>query len=449
MGVSPRPVSTGLGPSVATTGRRWGSSFLGVALALGLLNGCSKGPALSKTEGDDAPDLGPVRPDGPRLGAIADRAPIFARPSKSSPEIGYLHAGGTVARSEKAHESSDCIDGWYAVHPRGYVCTEKVASTNLQHPTLVAMSLAPRLDEPLPYVYARTTKVTSLFNRAEQKGVELGGRLGKSTVMAIVGSWTAPDESNEPQLLGLRMNGQFVRAEDLEASEGSPFVGTPLSEELKLPLAFVVRRGVRLWSLGESGVEKKRELEYHERLSLTGRYRTVEGEEFWATESGDWVRHKDVTILRLRHELPEFVKDELRWIDVSIITGSAVLYEGKKPVFATLVSVGRDRLGDPKTSASTATGTFKIVSKHVTRRSLASPDEALHDAPWALELENGQWLLGSPRHDRFGIEHTDGDIEVSPGDGAHLWKWVTPEMPEGWHGVKLDGDDATLVHVRK
>jgi len=422
---------------------------LGLACAL-LLPGCDKGPALSsETEVGHKPELGGVNPDGPRLGALLDRTPVFASASKKSAELGYLHAGAQVARSPKSFESSDCIDGWYSIWPRGYVCTEKVATTNLDHPTLQAMALAPQLEAELPYVYARTTKVTSLFNRANDKGVELGGRLGKSTVMAIVGSWTAPDESNEPFLLGLRMNGQFVRAEDLESASGSEFAGVELNEHSEMPLAYVVRRGVRLWSLDQNPPEKKGEVGYHELLELSGRFRTVDDEKFFATKSGAWIRHKDATVVLPRHEFPEFASEDQKWLDVSVITGAVVAYEGKRPVFVSLVSVGRDRLGDPKTSASTALGTFKIVSKHVTRRSPSTPDEALLDAPWALELESGQWLLASPRHDRFGVEHTDGDIEVSPRDGARLWKWATPEMPPGWHGAALDAARPTLVHVRK
>src|SRR5690606_30672791 len=116
---------------------------------------------------------------------------------------------------------------------------------------------------------------------------------------------------------------------------------------------------------------------YHEKLRLTGRFRTIEGLRFWATENGLWVRHKDVTVVRRRHELPEFASDGQKWLDVSIVTGTLVAYEGTKPVFATLVSVGRDRLGDPETTASTARGTFRVLQKHITRRVSESADEAL------------------------------------------------------------------------
>jgi hypothetical protein len=330
------------------------------------------------------------------------------------------------------------------------MCTESSASIDLEHPTLKTMALAANLGASLPYTYARTTKVTALFDRKEEKGVALGGRLAKSTVMAIVGSWTAPDESLEPQRLGLKMDGRFVRAEDLRAAEGSSFVGLKVEGEESFPVAFVVRQGVRAWQMDGATAVKGRMLEYHERLPLTGRYRTVGEHRFWATDKEDvWIRHQDATVIRKREEFPEFATGDQKWIDVSVITGSAVAYEGTRAVYATLVSVGRDRTGDPKTTASTERGTFRVVQKQITQRRADSADTALHDAPWALKLESGNWIYANPSHDRFGIEHTDGDIELSPTDGRYLWQWAAPELPKGWHGVVVDpAAPTTIVHVR-
>ncbi len=430
----------------------WG--IIGVAL---FVLGCEdKGPALSKpeavhedTDEFETPDLGPINKEGPRIGAVVDRAPIFAAAHKKAPVIGYLHAGDTVARSEKSEENDQCTEGWYAILPRGYVCTEKATTTDMQHPTLRSMALGANLEGALPYMYARTTKVTARFEKKSQEGVELTGRLAKNTVMAIVGSWTAPDESKEPQRLGLKMDGGFVRADDLEAALGTDFQGLEIEKEDDLPVAYVVRRGVRKWKMDGAAAIKEEEIPYHTRLTLTGRFRTVQGLRFWATSNDEWVRHKDVTVIRRRHEFPEFATGEQKWIDISIVTGTAVAYEGQKPVYATLVSVGRDRRGDPKTTASTEQGTFRVVRKQITQRAADSPDAPLHDAPWALQLDSGDWIHASPAHDRFGIEHTDGNIEVSPKDGRYLFNWSTPSVPEGWHGVVVDpAEETTIVQIR-
>lgn len=458
-------------PKVARGARLLGACGCVVSLLLGCRD---KGPALShgSPAGDTAaferPDLGPVDDPARRLGALVDLTPIFVAAHKKSALLGHLHAGETIARSERSHENDQCPGGWYGVAPHGYVCAEQSATTNLEHPTLRAMGLVADPSRPLPYTYARTSQVTALYTRGAQNMVEPKGQLPKSTVMAIVGSWTAPDESREPQRLGLLTDGRFVRADDLSALSSSEFTGIRLSEEQGLPVGYVVRRGVSAWRIKADRAEKLDVLDYHERLPLTGRFRTVQGERFWAVRSqaavrppaaadsqagetdGAWVRHKDATVIRRRHEFPAFAVDGQKWIDVSVITGIAVAYEGKDPVFATLVSVGRDRTGDPKLSASTARGTFRVVSKYVTRRPPESADAPMRDAPWALELESGQWLHAAPHHDRFGIEHTDGNIEVSPQDGQFLFQWSAPAVPPGWHGIIVDPAEATtIVEIRK
>lgn len=432
-------------------------ALVGVAAAALALTACGKeGPALSKSASQDeeatfeTPALGPIGPQSPTVGALLNQVPIYEKAHAKAKIIGTLRAGDRLPRSEKSHSNDQCATGWYAIAPRGYVCSEKHVSIDPDHPTLQAMSLRPQLDRPLPYTYARTTQVTGLFHKRGQDSVQVEGRLARNTVMAIVGSWTAPDESREPQRLGLRMDGTFVRADDLEAAAGSDFRGFPIGEEIELPVAFVVRRGVSAWKLDKSDVQKRDVLGYHERIPLTGRYRTIQDRRFWEAKDGRWIRHKDVTLARQRYEFPEFVKEGTKWLDVSVVTGAAVAYEGKKPVYATLVSVGRDRLGEPEISASTPRGAFRVISKHITRRLQPTPDTPLHDAPWAFELENGSWLQATPRHDRFGIEHTDGEIEIAPADGQFLFAWAPPALPPGWHGVAASDKDATLiVNVRK
>src|SRR5690606_23820138 len=113
-----------------------------------------------------------------------------------------------------------------------------------------------------PYTYARTTSVTPLYERTPENAVAQVGRLGKGAAMAIVGSWTAPDESHEPQRLGLLMTGQFVRANDLREATPSEFRGVSLSGERSLPVGFVVKRGVRIWSLDGEQAKPGDELPY-------------------------------------------------------------------------------------------------------------------------------------------------------------------------------------------
>jgi hypothetical protein len=442
---------------------------LSIALAAAAAFGCATKDdvALSKTELPEIPKL-PVPPEhGPKLASIADLTPVLERPSASAKRLGYLHAGGRVARAAQPYSRESCQDGWYPVRPAGFVCATGSATVDLNHPTLAAMAIQPLLDQPLPYTYARTTTETPLFERdsGHEGAVREIGKLKRRAGMAVVGSWSAALPGGETERLALLTSGKFVKASDLEAAKPSSFEGVILDAKRELPLAFVVKRSVRLWKLDGDEARQDRELEVHEQLALTGKFRTVHGEKFWATEKDRWVRHKDTTVVLARSTFPDFAKDGQKWLDVSVVMGTLVAYEGKKPFLVTLVSVARNPLpaapSSPEEGVTTAgpgtpvgLGTFEVSAKYVTLVGADpfAPRESyqLYDVPWAFELSSGRLAYGAYWHERFGVEHGPGAIELAPADAVRLFHWITPSVPDGWHATSMPGGEAkTLVVVRK
>jgi hypothetical protein len=443
--------------------RPWRIAFgIVVVCAAGtLVEGCKQepGPRLEKAD-DDAdfpiPEVPVPAADGPRLGALADVTAILDRPSPRGTRIGYLHAGATVARALEPAGKRGCDAGWYPVRPKGFVCAAASATTDLRHPTLVAMALRPNLEAPLPYTYARATRDTTIYepDPARADAVRAVGELREKSGLAAVGSWKAVSPDGKELSLAMTTDGRFVPTAALTANTASAFAGKVLGDDAKLPLAFVVKRGVFLWKLRETGAEKDAPLDYHARVDLTGRQRMLESVELWETTDHRWVRLRDVTVVRERHELPGFVTEHGRWLDVSVVTGTLVAYEGRKPLFATLVSVGRDRLGAPESDAATHRGEFTVTAKEVTamgRDDAAFGDHTERDVPWVLELSSGQLVLGAYWHDRFGIEHGPGNIELSPADAAWVFRFAGPDVPEGWHGVQSGPftKEPVVVNVRK
>jgi hypothetical protein len=53
--------------------------------------------------------------------------------------------------------------------------------------------------------------------------------------------------------LAMMTDGHFVPAVDLEAAQPSRFEGVALGDKASLPIAFVVKRGVRAWSVNGKG----------------------------------------------------------------------------------------------------------------------------------------------------------------------------------------------------
>lgn len=427
--------------------------------ACGLNDGNS---SLSKTEEEDAalvpvPQAPPEQ--GPKLGAIANAVPILERPTSRSKAIGYLHAGAFVPRSKAPiRKTPDCDAGYHAIFPRGVVCLNQGATLDLAHPTLAAMAIQPALDKSLPYTYGRTRVATALLERdpAQEDAVRQVRNLPKGTGLAVVGSWSARVGAGAPERLGLLTNGRFVRAQDLEAAEGSSFAGFELDEKTTLPVAFAVKRGVRYYKPDGEAFRKDEEIEHHVKLNLTGRYRTYYDQRYWATpDENRWVRDRDVTVVHKRIKLPEFAQDGQRWIDVSVLLSTVVLYEGRNPIFATLASPGRDRLaieGLDTPQAVTQLGTFEVVSKHITHVHAAPerPSERypIFDLPWVLELSSGQLIHGAYWHNRFGAEHGPGDVMLSPSDAQRVFQWATPALPKGWHSSAADARK-TLVFIHK
>ena len=417
--------------------------------------------ALSKSEREKPiPSVPPPPETGPKLGAIANITPVLERPTSNARPLGALHAGALIARSAApVRKTQDCEDGYYAIFPRGYVCVNQGATLELAHPTLKAMAIQPARDHALPYTYGRARVQSRLFERAAgpDNAVREVQKLPRGSAMAIVGSWQARIDGAEPERLGLLTNGRFARACDLEAARGSAFTGYELDDDHSLSVAFVVKRGVWLFKPDGERFTKAKPLDYHATVPLSGRFRTFSGTKFWASENDRWIRERDATIVHKRTRFPDFAREGQRWIDVSVLLGTLVAYEGQQPVFVSLVSAGRDRLGSASAidgrGAVTQLGTFEIVAKHVTL--LDGPPErageryALFDLPWVLELSSGQALHGSYWHDRFGIEHGPGDITLSPPDARRLFDWATPALPKAWHSVVAESHDKTFVLVRK
>jgi|SRR5690606_18641539 len=138
-----------------------------------------------------------------------------------------------------------------------------------------------------------------------------------------------------------------------------------------------------------------------------------------------------------RPTMPHFAKRGAKWLDVSIERQALVAYEGEVPVYATLVSTGRDGLGDPESSLSTVRGDFRVHTKHVsaTMASDVEGDEYdLRDVPYVQYFSGNYALHGAFWHDAFGSPRSHGCINLSPLDARWVFDWTEPRVPEQWHG---------------
>ncbi len=368
-------------------------------------------------------------------------APIFDKPLRGSRPIGWLHAGAQVARSAQPVSKQNCPEGWYSIYPRGFVCVGQGATMDLSHPTLAAMSLSPKLNEALPYPYAQARVATEIFapNAEPNDGVHPIARLRPSATFAIVGSWQALDESDQRQKLALMTQGMFVRVDDLKAARPPTRKGVQIDAgQFTMPIAFVVSDHAKSWLLNGEEATPIRTLNMDSVLSLGHKTRTLGDASYYALEDGSWIQQADVVAVRLRNDWPSFAVGNRHWIDLDLSQGTVILYKGERAVFAALT------LTVPKNKGSLALGQTTVIAKYVTDKTLdpnsLDSSHEVYDVPWVVELANGLRLHGAFRPDRRGAVLSAPRVELTPEDAQHIWAWVEPQLPPGWHAVTASSD---------
>jgi hypothetical protein len=377
------------------------------------------------------------------------------------------------------------------------------ASRDLSHPVVVASSVRPARGGGLPYVYAMAGSMPPLLyfrlptpsemRESEGPGIEgraagFRERIEREDLTSLLGALGPPPaflSSSRPlekpygTVQGLRYSAHMGRAApnsgfafssaflwegrvfglttelDLVALDRTRIVkpsalrGVQLDATRTLPVGFVTTRYSMRYTQNAAGEFKpKGSYSYREALRLTGRGLPGSMVE---VDDGTWVVENTLRRIDPRTEFPSLVTADRKWIDVSINEQTLVAYEGKRPVFATLVSTGIGGLGDPATTHATVRGTFMIHQKEVS--STMDGDEAgtadsyaLRDVPFVQYFHEGYALHGTYWHDDFGKWRSHGCVNLSPADAAWLFEWTDPSVPSDWHGV-INRDRGTVVHI--
>lgn len=275
----------------------------------------------------------------------------------------------------------------------------------------------------------------------------IADRIKRHAGVALVDTFIA-DERAGKRRFAVAVDGRLIPADKIKPDGGSTFHGEELGE-IPLPVAFPWREGTTLWS---ERAERGKKVALRKMIPLTGKVQMRGGIRYVETRGGDWLRSKDLKVAPAPSKLPWFATGKTRWVDISILSQTLVLYEGAKPIYVTLVSTGRDGLGDPDKTLSTPTGTFRIYQKHVTTTmdsSAADSEFELRDVPWVMYFKGGYALHGAYWHDDFGKVRSHGCVNLAPIDARYIFNFVSPDTPEHWH-ASYTGEalgSGTLVHI--
>lgn len=332
-------------------------------------------------------------------------------------------------------------------------------------------------------------------------------RVRRKTGLSFVDAFNTKDAEFERRF-AVTVDLRLIPTTKVKPDTGSPFHGVELTENMHLPFAWVNKRDKTTYKLIK-GSDEARPAEAVPRraiVPLSGKARIKGGARFYQTlkDKTRWLKANDLSIVALPPSWPEYAERGEKWIDISIRQQTLVLYEGKRPWYATMVSTGRDRFGDPKDSLATPMGEFELQSKHIAAamdseenstvsggqkarkthldaegqatvarlkkavesgqklsdedqrrwvnvqkgrhpeygvtRRRGSANFELRDVPWIQYFAAGYALHGAYWHDVFGIPRSHGCVNLAPIDARVVFTWTDPPVPEGWHGINIGHD---------
>lgn len=280
----------------------------------------------------------------------------------------------------------------------------------------------------------------------------IADRIKRHAGVALIGSFVA-GEAAQSRRFAVTTDARLLPADKLKADSGSPFHGASI-KHVGLPVAFSRQPDASFYELRSGKLQRGARLAYRQVIPLTGRVRHIQGVRVAETRSGHWVRSRDVRTAVKPATLPSFARRGRKWIDISILHQVLTLWEGQDPVYATLVSTGRDGLGEPGKTLSTPRGTFRIYQKHITTTmdsNAADNDFELRDVPWVMYFKGGYALHAAYWHDGFGKVRSHGCVNLAPIDARYIFMWSSPEVPDHWHAAYA-GDtfgEGTLVVIHE
>jgi len=361
--------------------------------------------------------------------------------------------------------------------------------------------------EQVPFWLEGGRKIPNVSGYAVPEYAYFADRVRRKTGLSFVDAFDTEDEGVH-RAFAVTVDMRLLPISKLKPDSASPFHGLEIGDKMPLPFAWVNKTDVSTYKLikGKDEARASEAIPRRAVVPLSGNVRMKGGARFYQTarDKTVWLRAEDLGVVEKPPTWPDFAEKGEKWIDVSITSQVLVLYEGKKPVYATLVSTGRDKLGDPKETLSTLRGTFRPQSKHIAaamdseenssvsggsrghgaklsanaaetierlkkaeaagkslndedKRRLAninkgrdpeygitmrrgSSDFELRDVPWIQYFAAGFALHGAYWHDVFGIARSHGCINLAPIDARYVFQWTDPPVPKGWHGINVGAD---------
>ncbi|MCC6216042.1 MAG: L,D-transpeptidase [Polyangiaceae bacterium] len=174
-------------------------------------------------------------------------------------------------------------------------------------------------------------------------------------------------------------------------------------------------------------------------LPLTGEELEIGGIRYLETRAGPWVKSIHVRVARDPAPPADLAEGE-RWIDVNLTTQTLVVLDGRRALYATLVSSGKSSTVQAK-DHRTPTGEYRVREKHVTTTMDGNGTVAgdlpysIEDVPYVMYYQGSYAIHAAFWHRNFGVQMSHGCVNLAPLDARRVFELTTPAVPEGWHGA--------------
>jgi lipoprotein-anchoring transpeptidase ErfK/SrfK len=349
-----------------------------------------------------------------------------------------------------AKRGQGCNGAWLQVGPLAWVCEDAVEVS--EAPAIQpGQRMVPEAFDGMPYRYYFVGPAGSAAYK-QLESVDVGEpdmMLQAGFAVAIVA-----ERVLDGAHYGRTGHGLWVPMRDLGKVSPVGFRG----EEIKglhaglVPVAWVIAERAHVLSRPNAGAATSTAKPRFEALPVLEQRDTPTGR-FLRISERDWISAKEVrhpTLAEPPAEVDAAAGE--RWIDVDLETQTLVAYEGRRPVFATIVSTGK---GKPGTPLGTPKGSFRVWAKLLTSDMDNLEDEnaaryyRMEDVPWVQYFSKGVGLHGAFWHHSFGHVRSHGCVNLSPLDAQRIFWWTSPHIPAGWTAaLPTPHELGTVVRVR-
>lgn len=419
-------------------------------------------PELAAAPGPAAAPAPEFPPDTRSL-RLTRTVAVRLAPGSDAKQIGTI-AQDTRVGWQRTADGAGCARRWVELQPRGWVCGAYLEATTRRADGVELPRLA--RGELVPGVYGRVTEAGATTYAVPPPARERKGRReappppptpvpdGEAAPpdAAPVGAGLTPGRP----LLGavtvrrygeltvggtaywkISRGNEYVARRAIREHEPSAWRGSRLGDDtgLQLPVAFVwpkAKAASTVWTRRNArGQGALRQAPRRELLPVIERVEPASGRGPAMLRVGatEWLAADQVRLVEAA-EPPAGVGDHERWFDVDLDLQVLVAYEGRLPVYVTLLSSGRD-------ATPSETGLFRVWKKisETDMNGLSGEDPySVATVPWTQFYDplRGMALHTAYWHDGFGGPRSHGCLNLSPADARWLYFWSEPLVPPGW-----------------